>query len=234
VGVVLLVAAEARELRSLERRLTRVSRLPWRLDYAVTGEGIGGRWVLAANGPGPGLAREAVDTVFEHEEIDVVVSTGYCGALDERFSVGDIIVASRVKALETGLEYTAVPPDTRGRFWLGEVASLDRVVGTVEEKRKLCASGSMAVEMEAAAVADAASRRGVRFGCVRAVSDTAHEGFDLDLNAARGRDGRFRGGKVLLQVLKRPAAGVPELWRLMRNSSKATAALGEFLANCRF
>jgi adenosylhomocysteine nucleosidase len=183
-------------------------------------------WVLTANGPGPALAGEAVDRV--DSKVDAVVSIGLCGALADGLRVGDIVVGSAVNGVEIEL------PEVAGRHVIGPIASVDRVAQTVAEKVLLRETGAIAVEMEAAAVLERARRWGVPFYCIRAVSDTATEGFELDLNAARDRSGRFRVGQILAQTIRRPFTGVPELLRLKRNSEAASKALGEFIGNCSF
>jgi uridine phosphorylase len=205
VNRVLFVAAEKFELRPIPAR-----------------EG----WQFIANGPGPALAGAAVDAVKEH--VDVIVSTGLCGALDPVMAVGDIFVATEVNGVPARL------PSAAGRFVSGPLVSVDRVITTAAEKRRLFERGARAVEMEAAAVQERARARGAAFYCIRAVSDVAEETFALDLNAARQEDGRFSVWQILGQALRRPSTGIPELIRLRRSAARATKALGEFFADCRF
>jgi nucleoside phosphorylase len=205
---VLFVAAEWFELR-------------W---IPASGESI--RVVKSAKGPGPRLAAEAVDSISE--PVDVVVSTGLCGALDPKLRVGDIVVASEVNGKP------AAAPRTQSFFYSGPLVSVDRVIDTANEKRRLAASGAIAVEMEAAAVAARAAAMSVPFYCIRAVSDTADETFALDLNRARRSDGRFSVPRILFQAFRNPMTGVPELMRLKRNSELAARALGDFVGNCDF
>jgi adenosylhomocysteine nucleosidase len=187
----------------------------------------GWKLVKVANGPGRRLAGEGVARITE--PVDVVVSTGLCGALDPILGIGDVFAASEVNGLAAEL------PRSRRAYRSGRLVSMDRVVQTVDEKRRLRAdTGAMAVEMEAAAVREYASRRGVPFYCIRAVSDVADEGFVVDLNAARNASGRFSIPRVLLQAARRPAELVPELLRLRRNAGVATRALGDFFADCDF
>ena len=112
--------------------------------------------------------------------------------------------------------------------------SMDRVVTTVAEKRRLYAAGAAAVDMEAAAVALRALQEGLPFYCVRAVLDLASDGFMLDFNGLRSPDGRFSRMRILRAALARPWAAVPELMRLERRGRMAARALGDFLADCRF
>jgi adenosylhomocysteine nucleosidase len=215
VTAVLLVAAEAREFSGLRGR-------------SPLG---GGHWVMSARGPGPGLAAEAVRIAAEKEDVDALVSIGYCGALDPALGPGDVFAATEVRGGEAWP--CQVPPEAPPCA-TGVVASLDRFVGTVAEKRALREkTGAAVVEMEAEAVAREARRRGLPFYCVKAVTDTAREEFQLDFNAMRDREGRFSRGRVLGAALLRPAA-IPELVRLVGRCRLASKSLGEFLAACRF
>jgi uridine phosphorylase len=207
VRTVLVVAAEAFELEYIRPR-------------------VDTKWILTANGPGPALAGQAADRVGSG--VDAVMSVGMCGALADELNVGDIVVASSVNGVAVEMLQSSL------EFRTGPIISVDRVAQTVAEKRRLGRTGAIAVEMEAAAVLERARQWGVPFYCVRAVSDTAAEGFELDLNATRDASGRFRVGRILAQAARRPLKGVPELLRLRRNSEAACRALGEFIGNCSF
>ena len=230
-----LVAAESREFGGLARRLERVRKLDWRLPYARLGEGFGCWWVMAANGAGPRLAAGAADAVLEREKVvDAVISTGFCGALDPALAVGDIVVGSRVMDPAGRRQFAARCPETVRPHSTGAVLSLDRVAVTPSEKAELRAAGASAVEMEAAAVAERAGKRGLPFYCVRAVSDAAADGFNIDFNSMRDAEGRFLRGRILRAALRRPFTHVPALRRLDKGCQIAAEALGDFLAGCRF
>lgn len=178
------------------------------------------------SGAGRGLATQAMDRAGN--KFDAVLSTGVCGALDPQLRVGEVLAATAVNG------QPAQVPGSQTPCRSGPLVSVDRIVGSVAEKKALHAEGFVAVEMEAAAVEERARRWNVPFYCVRAVSDTAAEEFELDLNAARDETGRIRVSKILFQAAMRPFAIVPELLRLRRNSQNAARALGAFLATCDF
>jgi adenosylhomocysteine nucleosidase len=207
VRTVMVVAGEKFELAHIRSR-----------------EGVA--FVKVANGPGPLLAGEAMDAV--RGRVDAVVSAGLCGAVNPELRLGDILVATDVNG------EAAAMPRCRGRYRVGKMVSADRVVGTLAERRRLAAAGAQAVDMESAEVLRRARQMGVPFFCIRAVSDEAHEDWKLDLNAARGEDGRFRIGHILAQAARRPVTVVPELLRLRRNADLAARRLGEFFADCDF
>jgi hypothetical protein len=210
---VLVVAAEQFELAPIRK--------------AVSSNGDT-EYVFVAKGPGPKLAQRAVESAGDPADFDAFVSVGLCGALDEDLDIASIVVAQTVN----GLPVT----EPRGSSYgvRGDIASVDYVAGTVEEKRRLRSTGAIAVEMEAAAVHKKAREAGKPFFAVKAVSDTAGEGFTLDLNAARVADGSFSVIHILGQAFRSPATGFPELARLKRNGERAATALGDFFAQCSF
>ena len=128
--------------------------MPWLIVAAETREiaGIrkqaGGRWLLAANGPGA-LAGQALR---DKTNVEGIVSTGFCGALDPTLRIGDIVVSSA--------EVSSPRP-----FLRGEIVSVDRVAVTSAEKRALRErTGAAAVEMEAAGVAARAADIDLQLG----------------------------------------------------------------------
>jgi hypothetical protein len=112
------------------------------------------------------------------------------------------------------------------------VLTAPAVVGGVREKEELGRRhGAFAVDMESAVVARLCQRRGVPFGCVRAISDDAGTLLSPRLTALLtcGRGSLFR---VLAAVAVQPSLAV-ELQRLAAATRLAAEqlalALGELL-----
>ncbi len=223
---VLFVAAEAGELRGLLSKCAGVCRASLPVQFARSGMLNGMRVTAVANGPGPELAAAAARVA---DRAAAIVSTGFCGALAPSFRTGDLFVASHVNGVECDRPSTSRPYHT------GTLASLDHVVTTVAEKRRLyCSGGPVAIDMESCAVAAASLERGVPFYCIRAVLDAAEEGFTLDFNRLRDNKGRFSRERIIAAALAQPLTGVPELIRLVRRGRFCSRVLGDFLADCRF
>jgi adenosylhomocysteine nucleosidase len=227
VKKVLFVAGDRRELAGVLRHTEELRVLKWPVDFACEGRLGFIHAVYVANGPGPELARDAAAAATARLDFDAIVSTGYCGALDPSLRLYDILAATEIVD-ETGAAYACcVPPGVKS----GRLLSIPRVAQSADEKRELSARAA-AVDMEAVSVARCAGSKPVY--ALRVVSDTASEGFELDLNALRSSDGRWRAHRMIRAALKQPATGVPALLRLHKRSRIAAERLGGFLASCSF
>lgn len=230
---ILVVAAEKAELAGILARCTKVRETGWNIRFGRSAEWKGRRLLLAANGPGPALSGAAVDEAGI-EKVDVIVSTGLCGALDPALDVNAIFAASRVMGEEGEPSFAACLPSATRPFASGVLISTNRFIGTAAEKAKLRAMGAGAVEMEALAVAARAASRGTPFFCIRAVSDSAADEFQIDFNRMRDAEGRFHLPRIVFHAMARPSRRFPELLKLKRNSDSAAKALGDFFDDCRF
>jgi adenosylhomocysteine nucleosidase len=226
------VAAERREFAGFLANAERVVKLDWPLSFARMVWLNGRAAVLVANGPGPRLAGQAAQIARKREELNALVSTGFCGALDAALQACDIFVATELdRAHEGAVQPLAVTTDRPHQT--GKLLSMDRVASSAAEKAELRKTGCGAVEMEAAGVAAKAGEWNLPFYCIRVVTDTAAESFPLDFNRMRDSAGRFNRAKILGAALRRPTV-FPELMKLNRRSKDAAKALGDFVASCRF
>ena len=226
----LLIASSPMEFRLGGACFSLPSALP--VDWARTIR-LGNYELLAiANGAGARRAAPAVDAACAVYQPDVVISTGFCGALDPDLCLADVVVATSVAAADR--RYEALPVATASPHYSGVVRSIDRVAQTAGEKLRLRAGGAMVVEMEAAGVAARAQARGLPFYCIRVVTDLAGETMANDFNAALRADGHFDTMVILKATLRRPLARLPELCRLRRRCVQAARVLGDFFADCRF
>ena len=80
----LIVAAEEREFDGIREHLGKELLSDGdgaKFAREVIREGV--RWWLIANGPGPRLVKEALE---QRHEVNGIISTGFCGALDPALS----------------------------------------------------------------------------------------------------------------------------------------------------
>lgn len=229
------VAAEAREFAGLLRHCEQVARLNWLLDFARTARLNGQPVVLAANGPGPKLAAKAAETIKEHDDLEGLVSIGFCGALNPALKPCDIVVAASLLAGEQDASHAlSVPRSHSSERQAAKLLSIDHVASTAEEKRSLLGqTHADAIEMEAAALAAKAQQWNIPCYAIKVVTDTSSETFPLDFNRLRDQEGRFSRSKILADALRHPSA-FPALLNLNRRCNLAARTLGDFLAGTRF
>jgi adenosylhomocysteine nucleosidase len=166
--------------------------------------------------------------------LDAIVSVGVCGGVHPDRKPNDIVVATVVIAPEVNDSFSCQLPGLAPQegVFIGTIASIDHVAGTVEEKARLRDLGIEAVEMEAAGVAAKARQLGLPFFCIKAVSDSFDEAMPLDMNRMRTPEGRFARGKIGNYAVTHPQI-LPGLLRLKRRADDAAAVLGGFLASCQ-
>ena len=228
----MVVASEPFEFKGLLARAAGVRRAAVDADWARAARLGDHELLLVANGAGRRRAAAAVDAGMAGFQADALASTGLCGAVATELGAAQVVVATEVVHGEA--RYPAAAPGCAREHRRGVVRTIDCIAVTAEEKRQWRSTGAIAVEMEAAAVAERALARGLPFYCVKAVSDLAEETLANDLNAALRPDGHFDTMNILGSTLRHPLVRVPELLRLWRRSARAANYLGEFFADCRF
>ena len=171
---------------------------------------------MICGGIGAEAARRATEAVIQAVKPTRVLSSGFAGALEDSLKVGDVVEPRIVINAADGVRTEVA----RGE---GILVSYASVAGTEQKARLAKAYGALAVDMEAAAVAQGAQARGVEFAAVKAISDVA--GFEMpDLDRFVSRDGTFRTARFACHVALRPWLWGTAL-TLARNSSKASKAL---------
>ncbi|OIO10552.1 MAG: hypothetical protein AUJ52_04015 [Elusimicrobia bacterium CG1_02_63_36] len=172
-------------------------------------------------GIGPAKAREALDAW--RGRASVVVSSGFAGALQPGIFCGDILfdplespVALAQGARETA-EELGIP------LHMGRIQSVDRVLESPDDKRRLAAQvRAAAVDMETAAVRDWARSRGVTPLGVRVILD------GLDDRLPRGLPKGDSLAAGVRYAFSRPAE-IPFLIGLGLRQRRAIAVLVRFL-----
>jgi adenosylhomocysteine nucleosidase len=225
----LFVAADRMEFHGLMPHLTQIETVHLAVDWSRRARLAGNDAMLVANGAGGERSAAAVDARIAGFRPEAVVSMGFCGALVDQMRIADVVIGTSIVGRT---EVCSVPANVDVRC--GPICSIDHVAGTAVEKRRLAASGAIAVEMEACGVAQRAAAHGIPIFVVKAVTDLAGETMANDFNRALRSDGHFATMKVLTGALRHPTARIPELIRLKNRCVRAARVLGDFIADCRF
>ena len=210
---ILFVASDRREFTGAMRFWENVQPVDLPVHWARSGLRQGRPVLAVANGAGWERARIASEAA-PHQQL---CNIGFCGALDPALRVADIVVSSEHLSVSCSRDHAT-----------GRIASVKKIVRTVQEKQRLYDQGQIAVEMEAAGI------QSEPFYCIKAVSDLAGESFANDFESALLPDGRIATARLIVGALRSPFRCFPELMRLARRTAAASERLGEFLDACHF
>jgi nucleoside phosphorylase len=202
----------------------------------LSGECCGLSVVLGHSGIGPARAARLAEDLTERFPIGAVLAFGFAGALRGDIEIGRIILADRVFyrkpfPSDDGLFRLAegILKKARLPYAVGSLITVERIAPSAKEKGDLAEEkGGIALDMESGAVAEIASRKGIPFLSVRAVSDSSEDPLDPWLAEVVTPEGGIRYCGVLYRVFSRPAR-ILSVNRLRRRTRLASRNLNRFL-----
>jgi hypothetical protein len=179
-----------------------------------------GEPVTFSHGPIPvelhviGVGAPRMPADLSPQTTETVIMTGLAGGLDPSLGIGDVVIDDAS---------TWRPPNAN--FPCLKCHTADQVIGSVEDKSRLFQqTGAAFVDMESAAVREAAARLGIPYLGVRAISDTATDAVDPAVLRLVDPFGNVRVRALAGSLIKSPTL-VPRLMELSKASKKALAAL---------
>lgn len=231
-----IVAALAEELAPLVRR----ARITERFD--VDGCRLRSGWlgqhavVLARTGVGARRARRGLAVALDRFPSGFVIGIGVAGGLSPGLAPGTLVVA---RGVGRGAAPTA--PDAAwveralatGQVLPATFVAADRILATAAAKAAALRAARTVepvavVDLESAAFAEQAARRGIPYGLLRTVCDPAEEDLPLDFEGFRDDAGALRRARLAGHALLRPGlAG--KLWQLRRRVAAGSERLAQVL-----
>ena len=194
-------------------------------------------------GMGRTAASRATRTLLAAFKPNLLLSAGFCGAVRTGARVADLVLCKRLfSADERGMQelnlvgselttarLSAELQHLGIRTWQGSFITTSAIVTKAALAETLPADlPTPVLEMESAAVAEAAAAAGVPFLGLRTVSDDAAEELGFTLDELTDQQLQISIPKVLLACLKKPRI-IPQLARLAGNSGRAGKTLGRAL-----
>lgn len=197
----LVTGAEVRHMRTTERKLP----IYLRGDVSITCAGIGAQ--AAAN---------ATEATIQQVHPELIVSVGFAGAVDPALGIGAVVMPSAIIDANSGRRFSTF----RGEGVLVSASG----IATAEEKVALRDKyQALAVDMEAATVAERASAHGLQFMAIKSISDTAATTLP-DVGRFVRKNGEFATAQFVFHMIFHPALW-PELRNLAGNTGIAAKSL---------
>lgn len=232
-----IFAALRWECRPILRRLRQVRRTRLVAATIWRGQAAGRDIRVIQTAIGEERAAAAIAALGEGH-FDLFFSTGCAGALSPDLQPGDLAIATTVIGASSGIKYSTdlvhrerarlIAERAALRTVLGPVLCSPRVLTSSEAKQTAAIStGSVAVEMEGAAIGAYAQRARIPFVSVRAVLDTAATALPESGGFVDPETGTIRLLELVRHLTKQPSA-VSELLALQRMMGAAQRALNKF------
>src|SRR3954470_630747 len=176
--------------------------------------------VLVCAGIGAVAARRAAEAVIAMFQPSIVCSAGFAGALDPTLKVGDMVRPRTVINAADGSRVITQSGE-------GILVSFASVASPAQKAKLRDSFSAQAVDMEAAAVAQAAQAREKEFMVVKAISDEVDFEFP-PMEQFVDAQGGFSELRFALHMALRPWLWA-RVMRLARNSRRASLALCQSL-----
>jgi adenosylhomocysteine nucleosidase len=240
--MILIFVALKAELRPMRARLADERALPDSRLNGYQGWIAGVPVTLVETGMGMRRSRiSAAQAMDSLTALDLVVTSGVAGGLRDDLTVGQVVLSERLLTCRDGdfetEQIVDSPTEWNNRLAAAlEASGISYVAGptmtsrhpiaTMADKRRAYSQsrGAISVDMESAAVAVEAQRRGLPFVCLRTILDTANE----DIVGARllDRNGRLRPLPAAKTLITSPhlIIGAAHLLRNLRLATRSLAS----------
>src|SRR5438445_2448254 len=161
-------------------------------------------------GVGEKVCRQRVAEFLQDQQFDLLISSGFAGALNDMLQIGDLLLAknfSTVELTKMGSSFSRLP------IHEADLLTVHALIDSNDERNKIArTSGATAVDMETEFIARACAEHGIPLLSLRAISDTPRHPlpappsvlFDLD-------EQRTHLGRLAFYMAKNPTA----IWRLI-------------------
>jgi nucleoside phosphorylase len=194
IAVTFALQAESSEFLRRLRTKSRADR-----DGIATIRGkIGDRDVeVLHTGVGEKVCRQRLGKFFEDQQFDLLISTGFAGALNNELQIGDLLLAKNFSTIglnERSTSFPSLPIRT------ADLLTVPTLIDSSDERTEIArTSGAAAVDMETEFIARACAAHGIPLLSLRVITDTPREAFPAPAH-------------VLFDIAKQRT----DLWKLAR------------------
>ena len=126
-------------------------------------------------GVGEKVCRQRVGNFLENQQFDILISTGFAGALNDELHVGDLLLARNFSTIEPSESNSLL---SNLRIHRADLLTAHGLIDSSDERYTIArASGAAAVDMETEFIARACAEHGVPLLSLRVITDTPRKPF---------------------------------------------------------
>jgi nucleoside phosphorylase len=130
-------------------------------------------------GVGESVCRERMGKFLEDQQFDLLISTGFAGALNDQLQIGDLLLAKNFSTIDLNenRSFLTLPIHT------ADLLTAPALIDSSEERRRIArTSGAAAVDMETEFIARACAEHAIPLLSLRVITDTPQELFPAPPN----------------------------------------------------
>ena len=126
-------------------------------------------------GVGEKVCRQRVEKFLQDHQFDLLITTGFAGALNDELQPGDLLLAKNFSTIdlnERGLSCSSLP------IHVADLLTVSALIDSSNERNKISrASNAAAVDMETEFIARACATHGIPLLSLRVITDTPTQPF---------------------------------------------------------
>jgi nucleoside phosphorylase len=180
-------------------------------------------------GVGEKVCRQRVAEFLQDQQFDLLISSGFAGALNDKLQIGDLLLAknfSTVELTEVGSSFSRLP------IHEADLLTVRALIDSNAERNKIArTSGAAAVDMETEFIARACAEHGIPLLSLRVITDTPREPFPAPPNVLFDIEQQQTRFLTLATFFLARPNRVPQLIQFARRIARVRKILASALFN---
>jgi nucleoside phosphorylase len=180
-------------------------------------------------GVGEKVCRQRVAEFLQDQQFDLLISSGFAGALNDKLQIGDLLLAknfSTVELTEVGSSFSRLP------IHEADLLTVRALIDSNDERNKIArTSGAAAVDMETEFIARACAEYGIPLLSLRVITDTPREPFPAPPNVLFDIEQQQTRFLTLATFFLARPNRVPQLIQFARRIARVRKILASALFN---
>jgi adenosylhomocysteine nucleosidase len=131
-------------------------------------------------GVGEKVCREQMEKFLYDQQSELLISTGFAGALDDQLELGDLLLAKNFSTIDLSGRRSSL---SNLPIRMADLLTVSALIDSSDERNKIArTSGAAAVDMETESIARACATHGLPLLSLRVITDTPREPFPAPPN----------------------------------------------------